>query len=389
MKISQKVLLQILFVCFLVAIPLRIVKEHYSADDKFLGLIYFGDEFEEDSLPEVKEIDPARSSPHGYDGQFYAQIALRPTLSDPALIEAVDNIGYRAQRIGLPWLAYLLGAGQPNWVLQIYALLNFVFYFLLLGVLWKQIGFHNYRDCLLAFSLLLTTGTLVCLSRALTDFPATSIGVMAMLVTSRWWLAAMLLSGAAMIKDSSILSFAAIPLQRDSIKGDLKRLIPAGVIVCLPITLWALSLSLRLPAKNMSDSGIFGFPLLGIGTKILKEFQSLPAFDFDLPLEPQIAIWAELICPMTLLVQAAYMICKPKLNSQFWRFGIGFAILLFFLGESVWEEHNAYTRVCLPLTFAFNLLIHKFEKGKLHFVWFISGNLGMFSLLFLILGQVF
>lgn len=389
MKITQKALLQIIFVCVLIAIPLRIVKNHYSAEDKFLGLIYFGEKFEEHSLPEVKKIDPARSSPYGYDGQFYAQIALRPTLQDPALVDAVDNIGYRAQRIGLPWLAYLLGAGQTFWVLQIYALLNIVFYLSLVGVLWKKIGFNNYRDCLLATSLLLTTGTLVCLSRALTDFPATSIGVMAMLVTSRWWWAAMFLSGASMIKDSSILSFAAIPLKRDSIPGDLKRLIAAGFIVCLPITLWVLSLSLRLPPKDLSDVGILGAPLLGLAAKIFTELQSLPALNFGLSVEAQIANWVELLCPLTLLVQAAYMICKPKLNSQFWRFGIGFAVLLLFLGEAVWEGHNAYTRVCLPLTFAFNLLIHEFEKGKSHLAWFIAGNLGMFSLLFIILRQVF
>jgi len=84
----------------LLALPACILIDHYSPKSGFLGLIYFGQEFQKSVLPEVREISPVTSSQFGYDGQFYAQIALRPTLMDDALVRALDNPTYRSRRIG-------------------------------------------------------------------------------------------------------------------------------------------------------------------------------------------------------------------------------------------------------------------------------------------------
>jgi hypothetical protein len=76
-----------------------------------LALIRFGENFEARALPEVRALDPPALSPWGYDGQFYAQIALDPTLQNPDLERALDSPHYRARRIGLPALAALFGLG--------------------------------------------------------------------------------------------------------------------------------------------------------------------------------------------------------------------------------------------------------------------------------------
>ena len=34
---------------------------------------------------------------------------------------AMDSAPYRARRILMPWVAYLVGLGRPFWVLQAYA----------------------------------------------------------------------------------------------------------------------------------------------------------------------------------------------------------------------------------------------------------------------------
>ena len=59
---------------------------------------------------------PSGNSEAGYDGQFYAQIALDPTLRNPGLKDACDNLAYRAQLIAMPVASYVLGLGQPRWI---------------------------------------------------------------------------------------------------------------------------------------------------------------------------------------------------------------------------------------------------------------------------------
>lgn len=71
----------------------------------------------------------------GYDAQYYAQIAMRPWLTNRALNEAMDSMPYRARRILFSWTAYGLGGGDPARALHIYAVQNIVCWFLLAGLL--------------------------------------------------------------------------------------------------------------------------------------------------------------------------------------------------------------------------------------------------------------
>jgi hypothetical protein len=90
------------------------------------------------------------------------------------------------------------------------------------------------------------------------------------------------------------------------------------------------------------------------------------------------AYWLlELFGPLSLAAQASYLFLKPKTTDPTWAFGIGFAVLLIFLGDSVWAEQIAYCRVLLPLTFAFNLLLHATERGARFWGWFTVGNIGL------------
>src|SRR6478609_1876954 len=56
-----------------------------------------------------------------YDGGYYAQIATSPGLTDPALRPAIDDLGYRARRILLSAVAWVLGGGDPVAAMQAYA----------------------------------------------------------------------------------------------------------------------------------------------------------------------------------------------------------------------------------------------------------------------------
>ena len=378
MKTGYRPLIGIVLLAVLLVPPIRILLHHYSADDGFIGLIYFGGAFKERVLPDVKKISPVTKSHWGYDGQYYAQIALRPALTDPALARALDNPAYRSRRIGLPFLAFCLGLGKSSWILQIYALLNFGFWLLLLATISRFIGYNSAKDMSIVIALLWSTGALTSVARSLTDFPAVVLGVLAILSGSRWWIAATLFGASALVKETSVLSFAALPWYKKSRNLDVKQLIISTLIMVLPITLWVLYVHVLMPTGLAAGSHNFSRPLSGISNKLYDAVVAMITGWSGAPSNRQAAFFFEVLCPLSLVIQAIYLVVKPRAGSQAWRFGIGFVILLSILGKGVWEEQYAYCRVLLPLTFSFNLLIHKHESAARFGTWYLIGNAGMF-----------
>ena len=189
------------FIIILMIIPVLILVENYSSQHGFLSLILFGQEFKATRLHEINSLNPPTKSQWGYDGQFYAQIALDPLLSRDDLKQALDAPSHRARRIGLSFFAFCLGLGKPLWILQVYALLNVVFWLLLLGAVCKFTGYKRGRDFLLLIAVLWSTGTLTSIARALTDFPAAALSaIAAFLFTNR-------------LASASLLSFAALVIE--------------------------------------------------------------------------------------------------------------------------------------------------------------------------------
>ena len=136
-------LVRVVIVLMLIAVPLKLLVDSYVPGQGFLSLVHFGERFSSTRLSEINELEPPTQSPIGYDGQFYAQLALHPSLRGKDIANALDNPAYRARRIGLPVLAMSLGLGRTAWVLNIYSMLNFVFWLLLLVLLLRFIGLRR------------------------------------------------------------------------------------------------------------------------------------------------------------------------------------------------------------------------------------------------------
>lgn len=364
-------------VLILLVPPVKLLFRLCARSGGVVGLICFGEQCQSSVLPEIKKLAPAPVSPLGYDGQFYAPMALYPSLRDSEGNPVADT--YRAQRIGLPVLAFCLGAGQPLWVLHVYALLNAGFWLILLATIFRYTGFHRPRDLFLACALLWSTGTLVSLSRALTDFPAVALGTLAVLCfRSRPLISAVLLSASGLVKETSALCFAAIPWDGSFRIRSLKKLIVPGLILCLPLLLWTAYVHVRIADATAARYENFDFPFFGIVQKIFGSLQELIAQG---PARNGRRLF-ELLCPLSLLVQMLYLVMKPRWRSELWRFGIGFIALLALLGGDVWTEQNGYPRILLPLTFSFNLLIHRYESGWWLGLWYLLGNGGLCWMLF-------
>ena len=363
-------------IIFLIVPIVMILLNHFDRDKGFLELIYFGQIWESGALPEVREIDPPRLFEVGYDGQFYAQIALSPALKNPDLPAAIDNPTYRAQRIGLPLLAYFLGLGYAPMVLQIYALLNVGFWTLLLVVLVKRIGIRDLKDVLLLVGILWSTGTLTSLSKSLTDFPAAALGIIAIVSSRSWRNSTFLFLAAGLIKETSIVSAIAIPVRSFRERRDYIRSSISVLAIGLVILIWYSYVHFRFSSTGYGASHGITWPFVDLISKLGSAYDHLMQHDGKTITEKAYLLF-ELLAPVSLLTQAIYLMVKPRIRSSLWRFGIGFAFLFCILSLAVLKEQYASLRVCLPLTFAFNFLIHKYEKDYAHFIWFAVGNVGL------------
>ena len=382
---SKSVLLFLL----LAVIPLGILIHAHSQDGGVLSLIHFGLRFASSQLPQLRSINPPLAvNPDGYDGQFYAQIALDPLLRSGHLEHALDNPAFRARRIGLPALAALLGGGNVELTLYVFALINFAFWVLLAVLLLRFRPPATWRDVAMIVAMLWTSGTLISLSLALTDLPAAVLGVTALLARGGRPVVAWLLGLSALFRETSVLSFgAALASGGDGLKPILNRASKVIPILTLPLVAWMVYVQLNLPsAAGLGSSaglghGIFALPLTGLAGKILNAAHTLYWGTGDVPLVKRFYFLFELLAPLSLTVQAVYLFLRPRLTDPIWAFGAGFAVLLVFLGDSVWIDQFGYCRILLPLTFAFNLLIHATERSERFWWWFVVGNLGLTSIL--------
>ena len=257
-------------------------------------------------------------------------------------------------------LAYCLGLGKPAWILQVYSLLNVVFWLLLLAALGRYIGFQRPRDVLLAIAMLWSTGTLTSIERSLTDLPAAVLGVLAVCFSRQWITSAFFLGGAALFKETSALSFVAARWYEKGKRLDIKRVLVSLLIMVLPIALWVVYIQVthdRLVI--MSGINHFAFPFSELVHKLWKATHDFAGVFLQGPIHQQAYCVFEVLAPLSLVIQAAYLIAKPRFDDEAWRLGIGFALLLCLLGSSTWVEQNGYCRILLPLTFSFNLLLHK------------------------------
>ena len=84
-----------------------ICAQFYLPGKGFTYLIIFGETPSAPYVPALKAMNYyAEPDSKGYDAQYYAQIAMRPWLTNRALNEAMDSMPYRTRRILFSWTVY-------------------------------------------------------------------------------------------------------------------------------------------------------------------------------------------------------------------------------------------------------------------------------------------
>lgn len=304
----------------------------------------------------------------GYDGHYYAQLAARPGVNDPDLKASVDSLSYRARRILLSWLAWVAGGGDAVEAMRAYAWVNLVIWAALAALLWRLLPTENWRATAGWAGILYSAGALHGVRLALPDVLALLLVIGAVMAHERGRpaLAAGLLGAGGLTRETSLLGAASWLPQ--NWRGSRVWLAAAGwtlVAIC-PLATWMVYLA-GLWGWSEPGVGNFSAPMLGFLGKWAEVARRLVH-------EPDVVLSAgTLLAHIGLTVQAAWIIWRREPGDAWWRVGAIYVLLLLVLGTAVWEGHpGAATRVLLPLTAVFNVLI---VRRQAHWGWLVLGNL--------------
>jgi hypothetical protein len=349
----------------------------WEEDTGFTKLIRFGEDFSERALPELQATPHYVHPNSGYDGQFYAQMALRPLVADAEIAEAVDATNYRFRRILPSWLAWLGGLGQTAWVLQAYAILPIVAWLGLAIIIVRCfLPLDSFENLLRWFGCLFGVGAVASVEQTTPDLIGAVFVLLAVAAYERKkenasWAN---LAAALLCKESFLIAGI---LRLDGFDGGLRawwNRLCYGLLAVLPLALWMGYLWMQDYPPSSGSPRNFTIPGSGLWfeTKealgLLWEGKNYNAFAL-----------------LTLIIQAVALLAYRRPDSPLWRVGVAFIGLAFFLGEAVWEaDPGAAYRVLLPIALAFNLCLPSGRKETLSLL--LLGNLSVLVGLKYVLG---
>ena len=363
---------ELLYLASLVLFIASMAKYH-DPETGFTTLIRFGDAFHDQALPAVRAV------PHhvversgGYDGQFYAQLAVDPLLLDPAIDDALDSPVYRARRILFSWTAFLLGLGQPRLILQAYAIQNVLFWVLLALLLCRWFPPRDLQSFCLWFGCMFSHGVIVSVTMAVPDGPGMLLLALTVFAIERGrpWRAAGLVGLAGLAKDINLLWGAALIEWKATSRPDWRSLCVRGLLAAGPLSVWMLYLWIgNHEFADIAGLRNFAAPLTGYVTKWGTTLSELREVGWTSQAR------FSLLVVVGLTTQALVLLIVRAPANPWWRAGIASCGLMVFLGPAVWEgAPGATTRVLLPMTFAFNAGL---PRNRWFWPLFVLGNLAV------------
>lgn len=343
---TQRVAYWIAALCFSV-----LVLAKFDSTTGFTRLLRFGEHWELRRHPLLAGLPVATARDSGgYDGQFYAQIALDPFLRNPDTAGALDAPDYRARRILVPLVSYCLGWGAPWRVLNAFALVNVACWFVLSWQMRRLIGGTDWAAFAKWFGCLFSMGALESVRQSLVDLPALVLLLFALGAESRPTRAAIWLGLANLAKETSAMGAGALLWT-----GRWRPLLTPGwkkilLISLTPLLCWSLYVAHRFAAHpSATGSGNLTWPFIGLIRHVATSATKLMQGDPD-----SRHAWG-LIAALGLLLQAILLWRWRSLESALWRTGVATSVLLFLIGPWVWTGYWAACRALLPMTVAFNV----------------------------------
>ena len=354
----------------LVAIFLASVARFYHPTTGFTALIAFP-EGGNSEAPALQSVPHHRVPPWAsYDGQFYAQRALDPLVRDPRVDRAMDLAPYRARRILFSWTAYVMGLGRPAWILEAFALQNVASWLILAVLMTRWLPLRSARHLALWSACLFSHGLLWSVRFALLDGPSLVLTTLAILAAQRdrWMLSACIVGVNGLGRETNVLGvFAqAFPVR----PREWLRLACAAVIAVLPLLIWEdylFSIYRSTIFAGGDQLTMPGSALVSTIGRALSSTVSSGVFS---------ASGLQLGMLLSLIVQAIYLMVRPDHRAPWWRVAAGYIVLMLLMDPVLWAPSTgAITRVLLPMTCAFNVLLAREQSAGSFWGWFIAGNL--------------
>jgi len=345
-------------------VPVLFFGAQFWRPGKLLNLIEFGEANEVKSLPEVRALAPPRVVFSGYDAQFYAQMALDPTLRRSDLPAAVDSLRYRSRRILLSVIAWVAGGGSTLPTITAFACLNMLFWLALFGGLVRCLKPADTRTWACIAAALLTTGVMDSFRRSLVDLPAATL----LFFAAEWSLVVgggFCLAAALLTRETSILGLGS---RIDPAAAGWRRWLWGIGLPLAPAIVWWVY-GMNFPNPRFSGVENLAWPMQRVFPRIGQGFIDF----FERPNDRRLFL---LLTPFCLFFQAAFLWVRRRPASPHWRCGLGFTALLLVLGHTVWAGNIGAARAMIPLTIAFNVLLAQ-EPPKHFWACFFAGNCGL------------
>jgi hypothetical protein len=365
-------------ISYLVAVGMFLwcVAQFHHRETGFSSLISIGD------LLNRSKVTALREAPHfiyeqspGYDGAYYVQLALYPTLDNPELAMAIDNLPYRAKRILFCWIAWGLGLGQPEWIVQAHALLNVLCWLGLAWVLLRWFPPTNWQNFFRWAAVLFSHGVCMSVRHSLVDAPSLLLVAIALrwLEEGRACRGAAMLSLAGLGKETSMLAAAGLDFNWREPRSWWRPMVVVALIAA-PLFAWMMYVQWKFGPAEDPGLGNFTWPFAGFGEKLRTAWR-------DVRVDDVVSLfWATLAVVVALAAQWLFFVLRWRPTERWWRVGIAFAVMMTFLATPVWEGYpGAATRVLLPMTLAFNVLL---PRGARWWPLLLVGNLTVLATVF-------
>jgi hypothetical protein len=306
----------------------------------------------------------------GYDGQFYAQLALVPLLHDPAIDRALDNPPYRARRILFGWTAYAAGFGKPAWILQAYALQNVVCWLLLAWLLVQWIPPDTPRRLASWAACLFGQGLLASVRLSLTDGPSMLLLACAAATAARGrlWSTAAIVGASGLGRETNLFGLTLLPRPRT--RRQWMATVAAVVVAIIPLLLWQDYLFSIYRRHSFTNQNQLAMPF----SALLRKWDVIASGLMRNGPSPSRVL--ALLATLGLNVQAVFLLASYRTHrdSVWWRLAMPYVVLMFVLNFAVWSGYpGAASRVLLPMTFAFNILLNR-GATRYFWLWYALGN---------------
>lgn len=362
------------------AFLLRVYAGIWTPETGITPFLRVGQEFDQRGLEVFratpKYIDPFPAHRWGFDGQLYAQMSLDPLLRDPQLHVALDNPPYRAQRILLSWLSWLVGAGKPFWVLNAYAAMNLIFWIPFAWLSGRLFAPHGWSGLAGYAAVLLTCGVIESMQASLTDLPSFTLILAALMVGGTS--GAGILALAALTRSTSLIGFVGLAEIRWPWRDALRKNIIWGLMAAGPLALWVLYVLWVFRGREVGfDGGNLTMPFRGMMEK-LGEFSvtathgTIRWHRWWMELYKSYDLHA-LLTIIAVLVQSIFVVLHRDWRSPLWRWGAIVVVYFWCISFLSWESHFTITRHALPITLVFNLILAA-RPSRAWLIWFLAGN---------------